>query len=108
MRVDLPAPFSPTRAFTSPARTSNVTSSRARTPGKDFETRSARRITAPSASARGPFATVSPSTCCCKAGPSTKERLKILEGTAGDGIGVHVPPVESDLHGEIAVEPDVP
>src|ERR1700738_943604 len=31
--VDLPAPFSPTSAWTSPARTSNVTPSSARTPG---------------------------------------------------------------------------
>src|ERR1700676_5535637 len=34
MSVDLPAPFSPTRACTSPATTSNVTPSSARTPGK--------------------------------------------------------------------------
>src|SRR5882724_627900 len=34
MRVDLPAPFSPIRACTSPATRSNRQSSRARTPGK--------------------------------------------------------------------------
>src|SRR5213594_528821 len=35
--VDLPAPFSPTRAWTSPASTSSETSCSARTPGKDLE-----------------------------------------------------------------------
>src|SRR3979411_1829477 len=34
--VDLPAPFSPTRACTSPALTSKVTPSSARTPGNVF------------------------------------------------------------------------
>src|SRR5579884_252478 len=34
--VDLPAPFSPTSACTSPASTSNVTPSSARTPGNDL------------------------------------------------------------------------
>ena len=34
--VDLPAPFSPTSACTSPAPTSNETPSSARTPGNDF------------------------------------------------------------------------
>src|SRR4051794_27376429 len=37
MRVDLPAPFSPTMAWTSPRRTSKLTSSRAVTPPKCFE-----------------------------------------------------------------------
>src|SRR5690606_26396921 len=37
MRVDLPAPFSPQIACTSPARTSRLTSCSARTPGKDLE-----------------------------------------------------------------------
>src|SRR3990170_7382073 len=36
IRVDLPAPFSPTRAWTSPGNTSKETSSRARTPGKSL------------------------------------------------------------------------
>src|SRR5688572_28876719 len=36
MSVDLPAPFSPTRAWISPGRRSNETSSSARTPGKVF------------------------------------------------------------------------
>src|ERR1700678_4252962 len=36
--VDLPAPFSPMRAVTSPAFRRNATSWRARTPGNDFET----------------------------------------------------------------------
>src|SRR5580704_1240025 len=36
MSVDLPAPFSPTIACTSPARSSNETSSSARTPGYDL------------------------------------------------------------------------
>ena len=48
--VDLPAPFSPTRAWTSPVRTSNVTSERATTPGNDL------RIDLTSRSgARGPW-----------------------------------------------------
>src|SRR5581483_7120285 len=34
IRVDLPAPFSPTSAWTSPCRSSNCTSSSAWTPGK--------------------------------------------------------------------------
>lgn len=34
MRVVFPAPFSPSRAWTSPARTSKLTRSLARTPGK--------------------------------------------------------------------------
>src|SRR5690606_32425434 len=37
MSVDLPAPFSPQIACTSPARTSRLTSCSARTPGKDLE-----------------------------------------------------------------------
>ena len=36
MRVDLPAPFSPTRAWTSPGRRSNDTPLSARTPAKDL------------------------------------------------------------------------
>ena len=36
--VDLPAPFSPISAVTSPALRPKLTSCRARTPGKDFET----------------------------------------------------------------------
>jgi hypothetical protein len=36
--VDFPAPFSPISAVTSPALRLNVTSCKARTPGKDFET----------------------------------------------------------------------
>ena len=36
MRVDLPAPFSPIKACTSPASSSNLQSFRARTPGKDL------------------------------------------------------------------------
>src|SRR5215213_3641685 len=36
MRVDLPAPFWPSRAWTSPARTSRSTPSRARTPGNSL------------------------------------------------------------------------
>src|SRR5918993_4113567 len=43
--VDLPAPFSPTRACTSPARSSKVTPLSARTPAKVFEIDSARRRT---------------------------------------------------------------
>src|SRR5947208_16136594 len=35
--VDLPAPFSPTSAWISPARTSKSTASSARTPGYDFD-----------------------------------------------------------------------
>src|SRR5690242_17136564 len=38
MRVDLPAPFSPTRAWTSPGRSSNETPRSARTPAKDLLT----------------------------------------------------------------------
>src|SRR3954447_4115752 len=38
MRVDLPAPFSPARACTSPGNSSRETSRRARTAPKDFET----------------------------------------------------------------------
>ena len=38
MRVDLPAPFSPTRARISPRATSSVTSDNAWTPGKALET----------------------------------------------------------------------
>src|SRR5437763_15667399 len=37
INVDLPAPFSPTSAWISPARTSKSTASRARTPGNDFD-----------------------------------------------------------------------
>src|SRR5579862_7073402 len=37
MRVDFPAPFSPTRAWTSPARRSKETCFSARTPEYDFE-----------------------------------------------------------------------
>ena len=36
MRVDLPAPFSPSSAWTSPGRTSNDTPESARTPGNDL------------------------------------------------------------------------
>src|SRR5579859_5359503 len=36
--VDLPAPFSPIRAWTVPRRTRNCTPSRATTPGKDLPT----------------------------------------------------------------------
>ena len=36
IRVDLPAPFSPTMACTSPARTSSSTSLSARIPGNDL------------------------------------------------------------------------
>src|SRR5918993_949100 len=42
--VDLPAPFSPTRACTSPGRSSKETSSRASTPGNRFVTRRTSRI----------------------------------------------------------------
>ena len=38
MSVDLPAPFSPMRPWTSPARTENVTLPSARTPGKTLVT----------------------------------------------------------------------
>src|SRR6266850_1467957 len=38
IRVDLPAPFSPRRPTTSPGPTEKLTSSRARTPGKDLDT----------------------------------------------------------------------
>src|SRR5882762_1655780 len=38
IRVDLPAPFSPRRPTTSPLPTEKLTSSRARTPGKDLDT----------------------------------------------------------------------
>src|SRR5579863_6025705 len=38
MKVDLPAPFSPSRAWTSPASTSRSKSSRARVPGKRLVT----------------------------------------------------------------------
>jgi hypothetical protein len=43
MSVDLPAPFSPRSACTSPARTSNDTPSSARTPGNDFAMSVSRR-----------------------------------------------------------------
>ena len=36
IRVDFPAPFSPSRQWTSPRRSANVMSSLARTPGKDL------------------------------------------------------------------------
>src|ERR1700730_11081676 len=42
-RVDLPAPFSPVRACTSPARNSRLTLSSARTPGNDLLIPSTRR-----------------------------------------------------------------
>jgi hypothetical protein len=45
MSVDLPAPFSPTKACTSPLRRSNETLSSAFTPGKLLETFSTSRIT---------------------------------------------------------------
>ena len=45
MSVDLPAPFSPTRAWTSPLRRSNETWSSAFTPGKLLETPSTSRMT---------------------------------------------------------------
>src|SRR6266508_1521505 len=48
MRVDFPAPFSPTRACTSPATSANDTSSSASTPGNRFETRATSRIGAAS------------------------------------------------------------
>ncbi len=48
--VDLPAPFSPTRAWTSPARTSRSTDLRARTPGKVFSMAVRRRAMAPATS----------------------------------------------------------
>src|SRR5688572_5744294 len=44
IRVDFPAPFSPTRACTSPGRSSKETSSRASTPGNRFVTRRTSRI----------------------------------------------------------------
>src|SRR5215217_7896202 len=44
IRVLLPAPFSPTRARTSPGRSSKETSSRARTPGNRLVTRRTSRI----------------------------------------------------------------
>src|SRR5215203_3628786 len=44
IRVDFPAPFSPTRACTSPGCNSTETSSRARTPGNRFVTRRTSRI----------------------------------------------------------------
>src|SRR6478736_5366919 len=43
MSVDLPAPFSPSSAWTSPGRTSKSTWSLARTPGKDLTTPTASR-----------------------------------------------------------------
>src|SRR5205807_3766423 len=44
MSVDLPAPFSPTRAWTSPALKSNETTLSARTPANDFEMSDSLRI----------------------------------------------------------------
>src|SRR5581483_6823978 len=44
MRVDFPAPFSPTNAWTSPACASNDTFLSARTPANDFEMEIARRM----------------------------------------------------------------
>src|SRR5438105_11730517 len=43
MSVDLPAPFSPTSAWTSPCRRSNDTPRSARTPENDFVMETARR-----------------------------------------------------------------
>src|SRR5437879_6855560 len=51
MRVDLPAPFSPTRAWTSPARSSKRQSRRACTPGKSLEMASISTRRPPTASA---------------------------------------------------------
>src|SRR5665647_2716932 len=47
MRVDLPAPFSPTRACTVPGRTPRLTLSRATTPGKVLVMFSIRRMYSP-------------------------------------------------------------
>src|SRR5512147_3258251 len=53
-RVDLPAPFSPTRACTSPGRSSKSTSLSARTPGKLLDTASSLRgLAAPDGAAAG-------------------------------------------------------
>src|SRR5467141_3685996 len=51
IRVDLPAPFSPRRPTTSPIPTEKLTSSRARTPGKDLDTC---RISTSGAATSGP------------------------------------------------------
>src|SRR5512132_3474093 len=55
IKVDLPAPFSPTRACTSPGRNSKSTSLSARTPGKLLDAASSwRGLAAPDGAAAGP------------------------------------------------------
>lgn len=53
MRVDLPAPFSPTSARTSPAATDIETPLSASTPGQDFEQRRISRRSPGAARPRG-------------------------------------------------------
>src|SRR5918998_162893 len=55
--VDLPAPFSPTRAWASPARSSRCAPRRAATAPKDLLTSSRARTTAPGAGIRGVWST---------------------------------------------------
>src|SRR5215212_7353055 len=56
-RVDFPAPFSPTSTWTSPARRSNATSSRATTPGKRFDIPRNSRTGAGTGAGAGPIVT---------------------------------------------------
>src|SRR5215212_2392655 len=59
-RVDLPAPFSPTSTWTSPARRSNATSSRATTPGNRLD------IPRSSRTGGGRLSDImAPGECCC-------------------------------------------
>src|SRR5260221_7866433 len=60
MRVDLPAPFSPTRAWTSPATTSNETPRSATTPGNVLMTPDRRKTVAGAEFTRGSVGDLAP------------------------------------------------
>src|SRR6185437_9200322 len=87
MRVDLPAPFSPSRAWISPARAVNVTPLSASTPSKLFHTsasRSTSTSSAVTAIARTPVVVPVLSCPCCHS--------RVVTAGFGPGRGGRRPP----------------
>ena len=80
--VDLPAPFWPSRQCTSPARTSNWTPSRARTPGKVLTT-SVRRSTVVALRRRPQEGSSYATSLASTAAPTTPARGPSSDSTTG-------------------------
>src|ERR1700689_726780 len=116
MSVDLPAPFSPTSAWTSPVCTSKSTPRRARTPPKDFVMASSRASSAMAHSAgMERAADETPAACSIRCGFRSSEHrllaIVLVDVLLGDHVGlgedqlgivgreVTLKRLEADVHG---------